>query len=156
MQTSSCANSPYGTKTDGNSGIIALGEGWVYYMGRHLTDQRYGSLCGQERTPQFTYSNNNPVLGLSSQINALEGFNPTFTANPFYWIPQGLFYDLRDPRNDLGFPIIDEVSNYTNQQMFSALSSSTTSLSSYKTSLLTLNNNNQSTQVTSLFTQYGY
>ena len=156
MQTSlGTDNSPYGKKTDADAGIIALGEGWAYYMGRHLTDRRYGSVCSRIDNEQGSYFNNNP-LPMSSQLNALEGFNPLRTTDPFYWIPQGLFYDLRDPRNDLGFPLIDEVSNYTNQQMFSALSSSTTSLPTYKTNLLTLNNNNQSTQVTSLFFRYGY
>jgi len=156
MQTSSEANSPYGTKTGENSGIIALGEGWAYYMGRHLIDQRYGSLCGEVIENRTRYFNNNPLPNMSSQLNALEGFNPLRETDPFYWIPQGLFYDLKDTRNETGFPLRDEVSNYTNQQMFSALSSSTTSLPTYKTNLLTLNNNNQSTQVTSLFTQYGY
>jgi len=85
----------------------------------------------------------------------------TYTADPFHWIPKGLYYDLMDTRNDkITYPfqplIDDQVSGYTNQQFFNAFSSSIKDISSYKTNLLQQNANNQSTQVLSLFQQYGY
>ena len=159
MQASSSANSPYGTKTDGNSGIIALGKGWAYYMGSHLTDQRYGSLCGEVGENQSKYRNNSPLLNLSSQLNALEGFNPSLTIDPFYWIPQGLFYDLKDTRNETiltGGSVDDAVSNYSNSQMFNAFGSSITTLQGYRNNLLLLNSNNQATQINTLLSSYGY
>lgn len=44
----------------------------------------------------------------------------------FRWIPQGIYYDMIDDRNDLTVPfprvpINDEVLNYTNLQFFNAL-----------------------------------
>jgi hypothetical protein len=93
---------------------------------------------------------------LSSNLNLLEDFDPGRTSDHFYWIPQGLFYDMKDPRNE-NRPVVDGVSGYyTNQKMFNAFSSSITSLDAYKTNLLNQNGNNQSTQVISLFSQYGY
>ena len=32
-----------------------------------------------------------------------ENFNPNLSSDPFNWIPQGLFYDLNDTRNDFTF-----------------------------------------------------
>lgn len=89
----------------------------------------------------------------------MEDFSPYRTNDHFHWIPQGLFYDLKDTRNEqkaTGGPVDDNVSGYTNQQMFNAFSSSTTTPGSYRTNLLQQNGNNQSTQVTSLFTQYDF
>lgn len=96
---------------------------------------------------------------LSSHLNLLENFSPYRTGDPFHWIPTGLFYDMIDTRNEqkaTGGPVDDNVSGYTNQQFFNAFSSSIATLGSYKTNLLQQNGNNQSTQVTSLFSQYGY
>lgn len=92
-------------------------------------------------------------------LDVEENFNPNLASDPFKWIPQGLFYDLKDTRNDFLFDptmVNDQVSDYSNQQMFNAFSSSITTLGLYKTNLLLQNGNNQSTQVTSLFSQYGY
>jgi hypothetical protein len=95
-------------------------------------------------------------MGLSSHLNLLEDFSPSRITDPFHWIPQGLFYDMIDARNE-NSPVVDQVSGYyTNQKLFNAFSSSITTLGAYKTNLLNQNGNNQSTQVTSLFSQYGY
>ena len=77
-------------------------------------------------------------------------------------IPQGLFYDMIDARNDqTAIPRLvnldDQVSGYyTNQTLFNAFSSSITTLGNYKTNLLLQNSNTQSAAVTTLFSQYGY
>ncbi len=60
---------------------------------------------------------------LNSNLNLLEDFSPNRTADHFNWIPQGLYYDLFDNRNDnLANPprvlLNDNVSTYTNQQFF--------------------------------------
>lgn len=143
-------------KTSSNSNIIALGKSWAYYMSHYLADKQYGiTYSGQANEQGIGYTNNNPIYGLSSHLNLLEDFSPFRTYDPFYWIPQGLFYDLKDSRNET-LPVIDQVSGYTNQQMFNAFGSSINSLTSYRTNLLQQSNNNQSSDVNYLFNQYGY
>lgn len=104
---------------------------------------------------------NSPINLLSSHLNLLENFDPTRNADPFHWIPTGLFYDMIDTRNDAtAIPRIvnidDQVSGYTNQKFFNAFNSSIATLGNYKTNLLQQNGNSQSVQINSLFTQYGY
>lgn len=100
--------------------------------------------------------------GLSSHLSLLEDFSPFRTGDHFHWIPQGLFYDMTDARNDqTAVPrfvnLDDQVSGYyTNQKLFSAFSSNITTLGNYKTNLLLQNGNTQSAAVTTLFSQYGY
>lgn len=50
----------------------------------------------------------------------------------------------------------DTVYNYTNQQMFNALSSDIYNLQNYKARLLYNNGYNQQTGVNTIFTFYGY
>lgn len=147
-------HSPYGYITDPNHGVVALGESWAYYMGHYLADKQYGFQSGIAVEQGIGYPNNAPVSGLSSHLNLLEDFSPYRTDDPFYWIPQGVFYDLNDNRNDLYYGrvnIDDNVSGYTNQQMFNAFNSNITDLQSYRTNLLQQNGNNQSAGVTYLF-----
>ena len=154
---------PYGRGTDSNAPIIALGESWAEYIGQYFADKTYGQ---HSSTYISVFSgeqgeNNYPLNGYSSHINDLENFVPNVSGAHFSWIPVGLYYDMNDPRNDAtAVPRIvnidDQVSGYTNQQFFNAFSSSITSMGSYKTNLLNQNGNNQSTQVTSLFSQYGF
>ncbi len=150
-------NSPYGDGSNqSNSPIIALGESWAYHMGQFLADRQYGnqSSCAGE---QGTCYSNGSITGLNSHRIALEIFNPTFTSDPFYWIPKGLYYDLLDVRNETiatGGPIDDNVSGYTNQQFFNAFNSSITSLEAYRQNLPNINN--QAVEVINLFQQYGY
>ena len=44
--------SPYGDGTSSLSPIIALGEGWAYYMGHFMTDLKYGSKSSQPQVEQ--------------------------------------------------------------------------------------------------------
>lgn len=79
----------------------------------------------------------------------------------FRWIPQGIYYDMIDDRNDLTVPfprvpINDEVLNYTNLQFFNALDADINTLPAYRVRLLQENGNNQGAQVTNLFAAYGY
>ncbi len=149
--------SPYGKGTDPlSSPIIALAESWAYYMGHYLADQVYGSHSSDGIVEQdIPYYNNFPVNGLSSHLNLLEDFSPNRTNDPFHWIPQGLFYDLMDDRNE-NSPITDAVSGYTNQEFFNALDSDIDYLEAYRQRLLQENGNDQVTQVNQLFNEYGY
>ncbi len=152
--------SPYGDGSNSQSAITALGEGWAYHIGHYFTDERYGNTSSDWADQGIGYKNNDPIVGLSSHLNLLENFSPYRTSDPFYWIPTGLFYDMIDTRNEqkaTGGPVDDNVSGYyTNQKLFDAFNSSITTLGAYKTNLLVQNSNNQATQVTSLFSQYGY
>lgn len=143
-----------------NEPIIALGESWAYYMGEFLADRRYGNTLSTLRGNQgISYVNNSPVSGLSSHINVLEDFSPFRTADPFHWIPQGLYEDLLDTRNDNAFnasAVIDNVSGYTNQQMFNSFNSGITTLQGYRINLLNTTTNTTSGSVANLFQQYGY
>lgn len=138
--------------------ICKLTESWAYHYGRVLADRVYGVNFSSAQTEQGeTYWNNDPVAGLSSHLNLLEDFNPNINIDddPFRWIPQGLYYDLFDARNEVS-PVIDNVQGYTNQQFFNALDNDITSLQNYRVRLLQENNNNQSVSVTDLFAQYNY
>lgn len=152
--------SPYGGGNNSySSPVIALGESWAYYMGHYLADRTYGLNSSQSDEQGIGYTNNNPLPGLSSHLNLLEDFSPYRLPDPFHWIPQGLFYDLMDTRNEqklTGGPVDDNVSNYTNQQMFNAFQSTIFTLQDYRIKLIQQNLNNQTTQVTNLFFQYGY
>lgn len=160
--TLNTSNSPYGAGTDSYAPIIALGEGWAYFMGHYLADRRYTTNCSQAIEQGIGYTNGNPVAGLSSHLNLLEDFNPRrIDTDPFFWIPQGLMYDLMDNRNDnnavpLRVPLDDIVSGYTIPQIFNALQSDINSMQSYKVRLLTQNANNQLAGVNTIFTFYGY
>jgi hypothetical protein len=101
-------------------------------------------------------SNNNPVAGLSSHLNALEDYDPINRPNdPFRWIPEGIYYDMFDVRNE-NVPVFDAVSNYTNQQLFQSLGPNVKSMPQYRNRLLLDNGNNQQNQVIQLFLNYGY
>ena len=149
--------SPYGTGTGTYSAIIALGESWAYYIGEFMTDLQYGLQSSQPQYEQPGKPFNNSSTA-SSHINVLEGFDPNYSTDPFDWIPQGLYEDLRDATNETN-PITDNVSGYyTNQMFFTAFSSSITTMQGFRTNLLNQNTGTsaQATQVTALFNQYHY
>ena len=156
--------SPYGQATSSDAPIIALGESWAYHMGHFLTAARYGVQSPQFNEQTIAYTNNNPVNGLNSNLNLLEDFNPRRTIDdPFWWIPQGLYYDLIDNRNDLTADPLnvrvrldDNVTGYTNLQFFNALDADINNLPAYRTRLLSENGNNQAAGVTTIFNFYGY
>ena len=138
-----------------------IAESWAYYMRHVMTERKYG-IASPEFVEQFIgYNNNAPVFGLSSNLNLLEDFSPLRTDDPFRWIPQGMFYDLVDNRNDniaANPPRVlldDNVNGYTNQQFFNALDGGTISLTTYRDRLLQQTNNNP-VGVTQIFSFYGY
>lgn len=155
------ANSPYGIGDDGFlSDYISLSESWAEHIGQNITDRIYGLNSTAVFRQGNTYTNNAIIPG-SSHINYLEDFSPFRTFDPFHWIPDGLFYDLIDNRNDqvVANPrvlINDAVFGYTNQQFFNALESDVRSLPAFRQRLLQQNGNSQGTEVTQLFNAYGY
>jgi len=90
----------------------------------------------------------------------MKDFSPGRLNDPFRWIPQGVYYDMIDDRNDFavsGPPLpIDNVSNYTNQQLFQALGPNVKSMPQFRAVLLQENNNAQAAEVNLLFNRYNY
>ena len=134
--------------------IVSLAESWAEHVGQTFVDRAYGnnstSFVGQRTT---TYNNNWPVPGLSSHLNYLENFDPNNLNDPFRWIPDGIYYDLLDARNE-AFPVIDNVVGYTNQQFFAVLQPDVKSVSAFRERLLSQNGNNQAVEVNQLFNSY--
>ncbi len=159
------SDAPYGDANSGNAPFIALGESWAYHIGHYFTGQKYGFSSQNLFDQGQNYSNNFPVNGLNSHFNLLEDFSPRReTEDVFYWIPQGLFYDLFDDRDDetANFPnlprvpVADLVSSYTNQQFFNALDNDINNLSAFRIRLLNENNQRDAVWVTTIFNFYGY
>lgn len=116
-------------------------------------------LISSEVFAQGNGFNNNDISGLSSQLVALENFNPNFSLDPFNWIPRGLMRNLMDDRNDAFFGIVNlnvQVLGYTTQQLINALQFDVNSPQQYRDRLLQKSGNNQGAQVTNLFQLYGY
>lgn len=140
-------------------------------MGHFLADRKYGGRNIVTIEQQFRYLNNqiqdifgNPVAAttLNAHLNLLEDFSPRRTVeDPFFWIPQGLFYDLIDNRNDRDalprrVDLNDAVFSYTNQQFFNALDADINNLPAYRVRLLSENANRDAAGVTTIFQFYGY
>lgn len=153
---------PYGPGNDVNSPIIALGEAWAYYMGHFLANQQYTTKAS--KTAEQTGADGYGIFYYPNGTNyphleVLENFNPNLSSDPFHWIPKGLFYDLNDTRNDFLFDpsmINDQVSGYTNQQLFNAFQSNIYTLQDFRIKLLQTTTNSTSAFVPNLFSQYGY
>lgn len=91
----------------------------------------------------------------------LEDFSPNRTNDPFRWIPQGLFYDLVDDRDDFiqnprRVPLNDAVSSYTIQQLFNAIDSDIANVPAYRVRLLQNNSNRDAAGITTIFSFYNY
>ncbi len=151
---------PYGDGTNSSSAIVALGESWAYYMGHYLADKKYGtnSSCQNEQDGGMAWCTGTTGGTGHPHLDVEEKFDPNLTVDRFEWIPQGLFYDLKDPANEINppNPVNDLVSGYTNQQMFNAFSGTIYTLQNYRVRLLQTTTNPTSGQVTGLFSQYHY
>lgn len=124
-------------------------------MGHYLADKQYGTSasCQKEQVGGGTFCNYTNTG--HPHLDVLEGFDPDLPSDPFQWIPQGLFHDLMDINNETN-PVFDQVSGFTNQQMFNAFQSDIFTLQDYRYKLLLQNGNNQAAEVTSLFNLYHY
>jgi hypothetical protein len=140
-------------------------------MGHFLADRKYAGRNIVAIEQRLVYRNSNiedlngnvlAVTGLNAHLNLLEDFNPRRTVDdPFWWIPQGLYYDLFDNRNDNNaiprrVALNDNVFSYTNQQFYNALDADINNLTAYRTRLLSENANRDAAGVTTIFNFYGY
>jgi hypothetical protein len=159
-------NQPYGLGDDGTiSDIISVGESWAEHVAQVFCDQRYGALTTAfnvfKQKQDINYSIDFPVIGFGAHLNAIEDFSPYRTNDPFRWIPEGVYNDLTDNRNDaLAVPlrvnIDDQVNVYSNQQLFQAIGPNVKSMPQFRAVLLQENNNAQAPQVNLLFSRYNY
>jgi hypothetical protein len=152
---------PYGNGNNGAlSDIISLAESWAEHVAQVFSDIQYNGFITGKVKQGIGYVNNSPVFGLTSHLNAIEDFSPNRMNDPFRWIPEGIYYDMIDNRNDFaiaGIPLpIDNVSGYTNFQFNNALDNDIKSMPEFRQRLLQENGNNQSTQIIQLFGQYNY
>jgi hypothetical protein len=136
-------------------------------MGHFMSDLKYTGSSNPSFEQGLEYRNG-PILqggvevantSLNAHINLLEDFNPNRMLDDDRWIPQGLFYDLNDNRNDnnqfpVRVPLDDQVVGYTNQQFFNALDPDIRSLPAFRLRSLSENGNNQATGVNAIFTFY--
>jgi len=149
---------PYGNGTDGiASEYISVAESWAEHMARTMCDRQY-RMNSENVFKQRNWYSNNTALNLSSHLVAIEDFDPNrpVADDPFRWIPEGIFYDLIDTRNEFLAPITDGVFNFTNRQIFNALDEDIRSMPQYWDRLIGENPNNQTIAVRDLFNQYGY
>ncbi|MEO7800627.1 MAG: hypothetical protein ABIR81_01435 [Ginsengibacter sp.] len=146
---------PYGKGLSGNAPIIALGEGWAYYIGHFYADRTYGinSSCQREQKGGGLWCTADGTG--HPHLDVEENFNPNLTVDNFEWIPQGLFHDLRDPTGETA-PVLDQVAGYTHAQLFNTFQSNIYNLQNYRLRLLQTTTNTTSSQVTALFSQYNY
>ncbi len=130
-------------------------------MENKLATKKYGAISPQFIEQGNAYNFDAPVLNLSSNLNLLEDFSPNRTNDPFRWIPQGLFYDLFDDRNDRNaiprrIDLDDNVNSYTNQHLFEAIDGDITNIPAYRIRLLQENANRDAAGVITIFSFYNY
>lgn len=151
-------NNPYGDGTDGvHSEIISVAESWAEHVAQIFCDIQYAAVVSQKFKQGILYLNGNPVAGLSSHLNAIEDFSPNRFNDPHRWIPEGIYFDMIDNRNDRNFdPVLplDNVTGYSNLQLFNALDIDIRSMPQYRARLLTETGFNQA--LIDLFTEYQY
>jgi hypothetical protein len=154
----------YGDCCTPRSFMIALAEGWAYFMGHYLSDKKWklkstsfpeqGNFILGQNFLHFSTQN-----GMSSHYNFLESYNPERSLDPDRWIPKGLFYDLCDSAEEK-FPfanqITDEVSGYKVEYIYKAMKPEIENILDFKYRLLKENNDHQHAAVLKLFAEYGY
>jgi hypothetical protein len=146
---------PYGDGSDGTgSEYISVAESWAEHVARVMCDRQYAMNSTEVRGFRRNYYNNNPLPG-TSHINYLEDYSPN-DENPFRWIPEGIYNDLIDINNETGAPIVDDVTGYTNLQIYNALDDDVTSMPQFRERLISENPSGQTAQARALFTQYHY
>ncbi|HQV86512.1 MAG: hypothetical protein IPQ25_15605 [Chitinophagaceae bacterium] len=163
---------PYGDGTETNAGIVAVGEMWGNHCEKWFSERHYTNPARETISlgQNGIYINDGSALanyggyltfslaGLNANFASIENFDPNRAADAHRWIPQGLCYDLFDPRNDASFggPLFDNVTGFTIQQCFNALQSDVRTIPAFRDRLLQQNGNNQQVQVNALVNAYNY
>ena len=141
--------SPHGNPNSWQAGKIALTESWAEHIGMSFTQKSY-PLSGNTSIGNITY---------------IEKLEKTWNESDNH-IPIGIYLDLIDNgvepqsynrRNNSSTTVLDNVSGFTNQQIFNCLNSNTINPSIFKQQLINnyLNNTSNTTNdVDDLFNSY--
>ena len=139
---------PHGNATFADADIIAVAESWAEHIGLTFADK--------------TYPTNSVTSITRTYIEELER---TWNEVPNH-IPIGLYHDLIDGGTEptswnadrsASTTVNDNVSGFTNQQIFSCLNANTTSINNFQTQLINTqlaNTTNTPTNVNLLFGSY--
>jgi hypothetical protein len=119
-----------------------------------LANQRYRiNAYKQIEQPGYEYDPNGTN---HPDIDVSEYFEPSYTTDPFYWIPKGIFEELID-NGDPTFTLVnDQVLGFPTVQIFYSYESDVTSVPAYKARFIQQNPGNQTSQITNLFASYNY
>ena len=135
-------NGGYGNKTTSGSGRAAVVESWGFFIGNTFNETKYRAVG----TPNAIARANQDLFGLENQIpndNDWRG-----------WIPFGAIHDMRDVGEPGFTTVIDNVSGYSIQGLFSAYQPGVTTVQGLRQEILNRNGNSQAAQVNQLITSY--
>lgn len=138
---------------DYHPSIVALWQSFAQHFGHTIADRIYGIGASDFELQGTTWSSD---FNKSSNSKYLEQFNPQIGPpnDYFNWIPVGLFNDLLDSDVDPA-PVVDNVSGFWYGAIESAFFIKPSSVSEFKSYLQQVIPS-QSTQISQLFTSYGY
>ncbi len=131
----------HGDQFGEDADFISIVESWAHHLGHTYTDQTY---LGANASNQIL-----PWLGLL-ELDINESANH---------IPEGLYHDLVDNTNveDMAIGVVDNVSGFTNQQMFSCFTSDLRSVEAFRVCLVNnhlAGSGNTLAQLNDLFNSY--
>ena len=132
----------YGNKTTGGSGRIAVVESWGFFIGNTFNETKYRAIG----TGLAIVRANQDRDELENQIpndNDWRG-----------WIPFGAIHDMRDVGEPGFTTVIDNVSGYSIQGLFSGYQPGVTTVQGLRQEILNRNGNSQAAQVNQLITSY--
>ena len=151
----------YGKGTGNNAGLCALGEAWGYHMGYRLTLEEFRSVGGRDNSviTWDGFEDFEPLETGSKDDDIQTFYDP---ANPDKritnwegWIPAGIMNDIIDNNRDFvraGF--WDDVTGYTQQDLFDALDKDVDTPQKFRDRLLSENGNRDQTDLEELFEAY--
>ena len=136
------ANGGYGNKTTSGSGRAAVVESWGFFIGNTFNETKYravGNGLATTRADQELFELENQIPGDNDW---------------WQWIPYGAIHDMRDVGEPAFTTVIDNVSGYSIQGLFSGYQPGITTVQELRQEILNRNGNSQATQVNQLITSY--
>jgi hypothetical protein len=152
---------PFGEKTGNGSVIsanvpelVAIWQMFAQHMAHSAVDYSYGTGAESFKIQNVNWQSTSTA---SSSRQFLEGFAPTppqQNYDYFSWIPIGLINDLMDTNIEFS-PVIDQVSGFTYNNLYSILLTQPTTMQQFKNAVIGILPI-QVNQVNILFASYGY
>jgi hypothetical protein len=129
----------YGNSSSNNNDRVIVSEGWADYIENVFVDFKYGTSIS---IPWNRYT------------QRLEAYNAFPNLYPF--TSGGFYYDLTEVGEPLFTNITDNTDAYTISQIFNALQSNITTMTGFKSNILSQNSNKQQSDVDILFSDYNF